>query len=215
MDGNLREEYNRIYEKYAVMVYQVAYQKLRNHHVVQDIVQETFLALYQSSHVLANEQHAKAWLIRVCSNKIVDYIRREQQERCVYMEDLKDHEVQYMHTSDNPIEAWIKSVEEQEILHYAWERLYQKDKRKYMMLVEAVYSEKSLQELAKQFGVSTNTFSKTVSRIRKFMAKTMDEYEHEIRKKEESRKEAESQEAGAHRKEALGFDPTRKEQQIP
>ena len=131
------------------------------------------------------------------------------------MEDLKDHEVQYMHTSDNPIEAWIKSVEEQEILHYAWERLYQKDKRKYMMLVEAVYSEKSLQELAKQFGVSTNTFSKTVSRIRKFMAKTMDEYEHEIRKKEENRKEAERKEAEAHRKEALGFDPTRKEQQIP
>ncbi len=59
---------DQIIEKYADMVYRVALTQMRNIHDAQDVFQEVFLRLVKYLPTLQNEDHIKAWLIRVTIN---------------------------------------------------------------------------------------------------------------------------------------------------
>jgi len=54
--------------KYSEMLYRLAFAKTGNSHDAQDIVQETFLKLVRSQKTFNDEEHRKAWLIRVTVN---------------------------------------------------------------------------------------------------------------------------------------------------
>lgn len=55
-------------EQYADMVYRISMTITRNESDAQDVFQETFLRLVKYKETIENEQHLKAWLIRVASN---------------------------------------------------------------------------------------------------------------------------------------------------
>ena len=62
-----------IIERYSDMVLKVAYQNTRDLQESEDIVQEVFLALF-SRPLPKEEEHLKAWLIRVTLNKSRSYL---------------------------------------------------------------------------------------------------------------------------------------------
>ncbi|MGC6768526.1 RNA polymerase sigma factor [Enterococcus sp. LJL128] len=55
-------------EKYADMVYRIAFVQMKQASDAEDVFQEVFLRLVKYSHTLKNEEHAKHWLIRVTIN---------------------------------------------------------------------------------------------------------------------------------------------------
>lgn len=59
---------NDVVDKYADMLKRVAYQNLKIKSDAEDIVQDTFIALL-SEDGFNDEEHLKAWLIRVTINK--------------------------------------------------------------------------------------------------------------------------------------------------
>ena len=63
-----------IIERYSDMVLKVAYQNTRDLQESEDIVQEVFLALF-SRPSFKDEEHLKAWLIRVTLNKSRSFLR--------------------------------------------------------------------------------------------------------------------------------------------
>ena len=63
-----------IIERYSDMVLKVAYQNTRDLQESEDIVQEVFLALF-SRPLPKEEEHLKAWLIRVALNKSRSFLR--------------------------------------------------------------------------------------------------------------------------------------------
>ena len=63
-----------IIERYSDMVLKVAYQNTRDLQESEDIVQEVFLALF-SRPLPKEEEHLKAWLIRVTLNKSRSFLR--------------------------------------------------------------------------------------------------------------------------------------------
>lgn len=63
-----------IIERYSDMVLKVAYQNTRDLQEPEDIVQEVFLALF-SRPLPKEEEHLKAWLIRVTLNKSRSFLR--------------------------------------------------------------------------------------------------------------------------------------------
>lgn len=63
-----------IIERYSDMVLKVAYQNTRDLCESEDIVQEVFLALF-SRPLPKEEEHLKAWLIRVTLNKSRSFLR--------------------------------------------------------------------------------------------------------------------------------------------
>lgn len=65
----------RLVQKYSSMVLQIAYQYSFNKSEAEDITQEVFIRLYNNIKKIKNEEHIKAWLIRVTINLSIDYNR--------------------------------------------------------------------------------------------------------------------------------------------
>lgn len=55
--------------RYADMVYRLAVLNSRNIHEAEDVFQEVFLKLHKNRNKIKDEQHLKAWLIRVTVNQ--------------------------------------------------------------------------------------------------------------------------------------------------
>ena len=53
---------------YADMVYKIAYRYVANPVDADDVFSETFLAYFKKERVFPEEEHRKAWLIRVTIN---------------------------------------------------------------------------------------------------------------------------------------------------
>lgn len=69
VEGMSSEE---IYTKYVDAVYRFLKFKLEDEHLVEDVLQETFLAVYQNLHKIAEVNSSKAWILAIARNKLVD-----------------------------------------------------------------------------------------------------------------------------------------------
>ena len=54
------KQYIEIVEKYADMIYRIAYQKVLNRYDAEDIVQDVFVKLLSSKSYFRDEEHIKA-----------------------------------------------------------------------------------------------------------------------------------------------------------
>jgi RNA polymerase sigma-70 factor (ECF subfamily) len=65
---------HRAVENYSDMIIRIVFQYAKNKADAEDIMQEVFLSLMKKSD-FHDEQHLKAWLIRVTINKSKDFLR--------------------------------------------------------------------------------------------------------------------------------------------
>ena len=82
------EEMNRAVEMYADMVRRICLVHLKNKHDMEDVFQNVFLKymLYKGS--FENEEHEKAWLVRVTVNACGDWLRSLSRRRWIPLESL-------------------------------------------------------------------------------------------------------------------------------
>lgn len=63
-----RESFDEVMRKYADMVYRLAYSRVGNTHDADDILQEVFLRYIKADKTYNDEEHRKAWLIKITIN---------------------------------------------------------------------------------------------------------------------------------------------------
>ncbi len=69
------QEINRAMERYADTVRRICMIHLKSYHDTEDIFQNVFLKYVQSCAVFENEEHEKAWFIRVTVNACRDLLK--------------------------------------------------------------------------------------------------------------------------------------------
>lgn len=69
-------KFEEIYQTYADAVYGYLMFKLKDQHLVDDILQETFMAVYQGIGKVHEIASLKAWVLSIAHNKMVDYLRK-------------------------------------------------------------------------------------------------------------------------------------------
>mgnify|MGYP000851676464 FL=1 len=80
-----------LYELYAGTVYGFLMFKLNDEELAEDILQDTFLAVYQGIHTLHTIESPKAWILAIAHNKMVDHLRKKQLvEQSHVIEQLSD-----------------------------------------------------------------------------------------------------------------------------
>ena len=84
------QEVNRAIEQYADTVKRVCVLHLKNDANTEDIFQTVFLKYALSSTAFENEEHEKAWLIRVTINACKDLLKSFFRSRMVSLEDVRE-----------------------------------------------------------------------------------------------------------------------------
>lgn len=88
------QEVNRAIERYADTVRRLCMLHLKNDADTEDLFQTVFLKYALSSVVFENEEHEKAWLIRVTINACKDLLRSFFRSRTVSLDELMEQPAQ-------------------------------------------------------------------------------------------------------------------------
>ncbi len=76
-----RDAFKSIVRLYQQKVFHLAYSFLRNREDALDIVQETFMRLYQKFDTFDREGNFQAWLLQMAKNLSIDYYRKHFSRR--------------------------------------------------------------------------------------------------------------------------------------
>ena len=68
-------------EKYKRMVHRLAMQITKNHEDANDVMQETFIKVYQSIHTFRQEAAFETWVYRIAVNEALNFVKRRERRR--------------------------------------------------------------------------------------------------------------------------------------
>jgi len=86
-----QERIARAYDLYGAQLYRVAYSLLQSRESAEDAVQDTFARYMTYDKPFRDEEHEKAWLIRVTINRCRDLQRAGSVREYTPLEDLLHH----------------------------------------------------------------------------------------------------------------------------
>lgn len=144
----------QVVEKYFDMVYRLALSQTKNKEHADDVVQEVFLRYIKTDKVFENEEHIKAWLLRVtinCSHNV--FSNSWAQKTVPISEDI------------------VFDTKEKGDVYYAVLELPQK----YRAVIHLFYYEDmSVDEISKYLGINSSTIKSQLSRGRKLLRKKLE-----------------------------------------
>lgn len=77
LDGN-REAYRELVIRYQQLIFAVIFKITGNYQDAEDIAQETFIKAYRALDGYRGEAKFSTWLVRLATNKSLDYRRKQQ-----------------------------------------------------------------------------------------------------------------------------------------
>lgn len=115
---NTRAHFEKVYDRYSDMLYRLALSYLNNREDAQDVVHEVFIR-YIENDGLRDDEHERAWLVRVTINASHDLLRKNKHRLHEDIDDCKDLTAKEMESNVYDILAELpekfKSVV---VLHY-------------------------------------------------------------------------------------------------
>jgi RNA polymerase sigma-70 factor (ECF subfamily) len=90
-----RQAFRTVVAGHQRKVYLLAYSLLRNREDALDVVQETFLRLYQKMDSFAKGRNFQTWLLQIAKNLCIDYYRKNNSRR-------REHEIDKSLDEINP-----------------------------------------------------------------------------------------------------------------
>ena len=140
------------YSKYADMLYRLAFSYMTHKEDAEDIVQDVFTKYMCGFHLTMDEEHEKAWFVRVTINQCHDALRSRSYRQHASLEDV--------------VEVAAEEVQEDDGLH----DLLKLIPEKYRGTVILHYLEGySVEEVAKIMGLSVSAVKMRLKRSRDFL----------------------------------------------
>jgi RNA polymerase sigma-70 factor (ECF subfamily) len=97
----------KIYNKYYTEIYLYAFSLCKDHYIAQDLTGDTFYKAMLS--IDDTIQHIKYWLLRVCKNLFLDYVRKNS--RLSIGDGLED----ILSTEESPLDKIIENEEKRKL----------------------------------------------------------------------------------------------------
>lgn len=153
-----RDVVENSFTKYARMLLRIAYQNVARQTYAEDIVQEVFVQM-QKEQKFNDEQHIKAWLIRVTIHKCYDFNKSAWESK-----------------TQNLIDEWMPFTDEQ---NFVFEELFKLPSKQRNAIYLYYYEGYSIPEIAEIFKISQNTVSSRLTRARAQLKTILTEGEYE------------------------------------
>jgi len=161
-------------ELYQEKLYHMAYRMLNNRQEAEDVVQDTFLRVYNNLERYDDTMKFSTWIYRIATNLCIDRLRKRKP---VYSLDAESTEYEgldgySMIPSDNRTpESELLLSETQRIIHQAIDTL--PPKYKTVMILRYIH-ELSLQEVGDILDMPVTTIKTRVHRGREFLRKKLE-----------------------------------------
>ena len=152
----------RLLELYSDMIYRIAFARTQNKADAEDITQNVFLKYIDSNKRFNDEEHRKAWLLRVAVNCTNDFVKSAHYRNRAPIEDVPDAEVH---------------IEENSEIYHAVQSLPEK----YRLAVHLFYYEDmSVAEISALTKIKETTVKSQLSRARDMLRKILKEAQYEL-----------------------------------
>jgi len=83
-----RDNFSEMYSSYSKMLFRICMIYLGNKEDAEEAMQESFIKLIYKSPEFSDDQHEKAWLIRITTNICKDMLRNVWRKRVVKMDEI-------------------------------------------------------------------------------------------------------------------------------
>lgn len=141
-------------EQYGDVVRRLARLNTTSVQDAEDIYQEVFIKLYRNQEHIENEEHLKAWLIRVTVNECHSQSRKAYRHHEVFMEDAA------------PIEQAVEGFEERFMEDEVYQKVEKLPKKYREVVLLYYYEDLSIKEIAELLQISENTVKTRLVRAR-------------------------------------------------
>lgn len=159
-------QFGDVVRQYERLIYTICYQFTKDHHIAEDLAQETFLSAY--AHWQSCPQNAeKPWLARIATNKAKDYLKSAYNRRIAPPgeEGLPENgKVLYLQQS-LPEDIAISREEAERIKGY----IEQLKEPYHMVAVQFFLQERSVEEIAKQLNRPPKTVHTQIYRAKNIL----------------------------------------------
>ena len=134
------EMFNKKYDKYSALIYRLAFQYTLNKATAEDITQDVFIKLFVNNKRFANDEHEKAWIIRVTINHCKNILQSKNNSHLQWLDtEHIDEHFENRSIEKIDIQQSIKDLSQNErtiILLYYYEDLTTKQISKYLKMNE-------------------------------------------------------------------------------
>ncbi|SEW53336.1 RNA polymerase sigma factor [Chitinophaga arvensicola] len=161
--------FNELYYRYCSELYATAYKRLRSKDMVQDIIQEIFISLWNNAENFDEELPLRPYLFKSLKYKIIDAIYKDKSNSHVSLTDLGGIEL--------TIEAWpndplmVKELET--FLNNEIDNLPLKMKEVFLMSRKQYLPNEKIAEL---LSISSQTVKNQISLALKRLKQSLDNY---------------------------------------
>ncbi len=143
--------FGKIYEVFAPTLYQRLLRLLKDTDTVEEILQDTFLKLWEKRTQIDPKQGFTTYLYRIADHLAIDVFRRISRDKALQQELWASTVSFYLHTEET-----FLAKEQQQLISMAIEQLPPKRKQ---ILILCKLEDKSYQEVAELLGISVSTVS--------------------------------------------------------
>lgn len=151
------QDVKELFERYSDMVYRIAISYGNSVHSAEDIVQEVFLRYLKKQPRFENDEHEKAWFIRVSINCCKSMLSSAWSRRIRPLEDADQLVIPFQQSED----------------HELFEVLSSLPPKYRIVLYLRYYEEYQVQEIAELLGITPNLASARLLRAKKLMKKKL------------------------------------------
>ena len=153
-----------ICEQYYKRVFHAAYGVTRDHHLAEDVVQETFLKAYQKIDTIQDKEKMGAWLSSIATRTAIDFIRKERKtsEKLAAITDLENANIEMNQNVEQEVEFNMLSAQIQEVIN----SLSPEQRSLFLLKIHYGLKEREIADLLK---LNQNTVKTKLYRIRKFL----------------------------------------------
>lgn len=97
-----------LYQRYARLLYSIAYRMVPDHQIAEDLLQETFVSVWQNASSYSSQSGSvRSWLVAIIRHRAIDYLRKLRSRQ-----DFKITPIEELEHDDGPTgpdveeEAW-------------------------------------------------------------------------------------------------------------
>lgn len=148
-----RQLFETYFKKYYSLIYRIAFLQMKGHADAEDIAQEVFVRLLKYHPAFANEEHEKAWFVRITVNICKDVIKSKWHSTTVSINKIPEHEKSFFQ---------LPYVKEDETL---WAVMELPEKYRHCLYF-FYYEDYSIKEIAQILEMPENTVKTNLKRGR-------------------------------------------------